>query len=67
MLSPLGTRETYFETGSSKRNFPSCTSKVPGMSASGVGASQQDILTSRYHRRGALADLKIKWQLETGR
>src|SRR5262245_2459276 len=28
MLSPLGTPETYFETGSSKRNFPSWTSST---------------------------------------
>ena len=28
MLSPLGTPSTYFETGSSKRNFPSWTSST---------------------------------------
>src|SRR5262249_55139929 len=28
MLPPLGTPETYFETGSSKRNFPSWTSST---------------------------------------
>src|SRR5262245_57165404 len=28
MLSPLGTPETYFETGSSKRNFPSWTNST---------------------------------------